>query len=687
MFFIRAMGGKFVRKLFTMKILYTVLFFFASFQLSAAPPTVPASNLNFNAIDGGFFNIGWTPGNGTRRVIICKAGSPVTFTPQNGADYTENTVFGNGQQVAPGEFVIYDNAFTSFFLTGLTPATQYFFAVFEYNGTGVNTQYLTSSFLAGSATTSAIPATQVSNSNFTVITTNSVTVTWTNGSGTRRLIVVRQGSPVNADPANNQPYSVNSAFGSGATTGPGNYTVYNGTGSSTVISNLLPGTEYFFSFYEFNGSQQPQYKTPGYTTSVTTRSVPTIASSNPAITKTDGKELFLAWTNGNGQRRIIIAKQGSDVLSAPVNGTDYNANSVFGAGQQLGAGEFVVYDDNFNATSITGLNPATTYFFKIFEYDGTGSNTAYLTASFASVSGVTATRPSIQATNIAASDITPGSIRLQLTPGNGRARLIIGRKNAPVNVTPAEFTAYTANSDFGSGQDLGNGNFALGSTTESLITFHNLEASSTYHFAVFEYNGFNQPLYLSPAATFSATTLAALPVKLTKWEAIPLSTKIKLQWTTSAELNAGHFDIERSADGINFIPVATVQAAGNSQSDIHYSKDDTDPLPGRSWYRLKMVDIDGQTEYSPVRVVLFSENPLARIAANPVQNTVELIASSLTGGNKDEWQIIGAMGQVIKKGVLTPGRTAINVTALPAGNYWLRISIDNRLQTIPFIKQ
>src|SRR5204863_1707922 len=127
-----------------MEIFYATIFILLSFQAAAIAPTTPASNFHFNVIDGGFFNIGWSSGNGARRVIICKAGGPVTYIPQNGMDYTENTNFGSGQQVAPGEYVIYDNAFTSFFLTGLTSATQYFFAVFEYNGTGSGTEYLTS---------------------------------------------------------------------------------------------------------------------------------------------------------------------------------------------------------------------------------------------------------------------------------------------------------------------------------------------------------------------------------------------------------------------------------------------------------------------------------------------------------------------------------------------------------------
>ncbi|HEX5655177.1 MAG TPA: T9SS type A sorting domain-containing protein [Chitinophagaceae bacterium] len=668
-----------------MKILYSTLSLLLSINAWSAAPTIASTNLWFNAIDGDYFNLGWTMGNGARRIMVCKAGSAPAFVPQNGIDYNANTQFGLGQEVAPGEFIVYDHFSSSFFLTGLTPATQYFFRVYEYNGTGTATEYLTSSFLSGSGTTSATPTLQTSNAVFTNISTNSLTVSWASGNGFRRLIVVREASVVGVDPVVGQPYNVSFQYGNGAVTGPGNYTVYNSTGTSTTVSNLSPGVQYIFSFYEFNGSGEPQYLMPAYTANVTTRTIPTIASSNLMITKTDGKELFLGWTNGNGQRRIVVAKQGTDVTSSPVNGIDYNANAVFGQGQQLGAGEYVVYDDNFNATSISGLNPATIYFFKVFEYDGTGSNTIYLTSSFAAVSGSTAVTPTVQAQALPVSNITSNSMRLELAAGNGRARLIIGRKNAAVNMNPADFTAYTSNTDFGAGQDLGNGNFVLAATNQSLVTIHALEPNAVYHFAIFEFNGYNQPLYLSPAITISATTSGVLPVKLLSFEASPAANRVKLQWKTATEENASHFIVERSTDAVNYTAVSTVNAIGNSQAEMNYAVDDNNPLTGKSYYRLKMVDMDGKFEYSVTRVVLFSEKATVRIAGNPARDQLQIIASTI-GNVKNSWQIINPAGQVIRKGNLQAARTELNISELAAGQYWLRVELDDEVQILSFIK-
>lgn len=668
-----------------MKIFYAAVILLFSLQLSAAPPTVPASNLSFNAIDGGYFNIGWTAGNGAKRIIICKAGSPVNFIPQNGVSYTANTNFGNGQQVETGEYIVYNSAFTSFYLTGLTAATQYYFAVYEYNGTGATTEYFLTA-LTGNAFTSSVPTVQVSNVTFSSITTSSVTINWTKGNGQRRLIVAREASAVNSNPVNNTAYNANAAFGSGVQIGTGNYVVYTSTGTSVVITNLKGGTTYHFALYEFNGSSQPQYKTPALTTSITTRSVPTIASSNVVITKADGKELSLSWTNGNGQRRIIIAKQGSNVTAVPANNTVYAANNNFGSGFQIAAGEYVVSDDNFNAATIKGLNPATVYYFKIFEYDGGAGTASYLTNSYGAVNGSTAATPTIQGSAISSSNPGANSLNLLFTKGNGRARIIIARKDVPVNVTPQDFTVYE-DGNFGEGDNLGNENFVVSNTTDAGAAIQKLEANTTYHFAVFEYNGYNQPLYLSPALTFSAKTLSPLPVKLKEWSVTAINKTVNIQWTTSTEINSSHFVIERSNNGTEFIAIKTIAAAGNSEREIKYNTEDIAPANGKLFYRIKLVDKDGSFDYSVIRTVLITSDEADFTVNSFVNRNIELVKPSFSNEKQSFWVITNAAGQVIKRGVVTNRRTLINLPGLPAGNYYISLKNKDGFKSRLFIKQ
>ena len=72
----------------------------------AAPPTVPSSNLAFPvaSLDGNRFTMSFNKGNGAFRIIVVKAGSPVTGLPVNGTEYTANAAYGTaGTEFAPGD--------------------------------------------------------------------------------------------------------------------------------------------------------------------------------------------------------------------------------------------------------------------------------------------------------------------------------------------------------------------------------------------------------------------------------------------------------------------------------------------------------------------------------------------------------------------------------------------------------
>ncbi|MGD9491749.1 MAG: GEVED domain-containing protein [Bacteroidales bacterium] len=121
----------------------------------------------------------------------------------------------------------------------------------------------------------AQPATQATIGAYTnnVSPGTSLTVNWTNGSGNSRLVVARLTATAGVDPISGLTYTANTAFGSGSTTGTGNFVVYNGTGTSVTVTGLTSGTNYTFTVYEFSNTG-PCYKIPGSSSSVFTWSPP-----------------------------------------------------------------------------------------------------------------------------------------------------------------------------------------------------------------------------------------------------------------------------------------------------------------------------------------------------------------------------------------------------------------------------
>src|SRR5690606_30208087 len=128
----------------------------------------------------------------------------------------------------------------------------------------------------------------------------------------------------------------------------------------------------------------------------------------------------------------------------------------------------------------------------------------------------------------------------------------------------------------------------------------------------------SQVLY-GPAALTTKGVIgsAILPVKLSAFYVKLSGIEVSIAWTTDMEANASHFDIERSVDGINWSKVGSVQAKGNSPVVSRYTYTDILKISGNVSYRLKMVDIDATSAYSPIRTVKVAGNVKMSIFPNP----------------------------------------------------------------------
>lgn len=73
-----------------------------------------------------------------------------------------------------------------------------------------------------------------------------------------------------------------------------------------------------------------------------------------------------------------------------------------------------------------------------------------------------------------------------------------------------------------------------------------------------------------------------------------------LTWGTESEDNSSHFNILRSQDGINFESIGTVAAQGKSTSTVHYTFDDKNPFTAENYYKLELVDNNGEVTVSNI---------------------------------------------------------------------------------------
>jgi len=161
------------------------------------------------------------------------------------------------------------------------------------------------------------------------------------------------------------------------------------------------------------------------------------------------------------------------------------------------------------SSTLAGLLPGTTYFGRAYATNAAG--TAYGEEfSFTTVAIPLAAEPTTQST-LTASAVTTGSLQLNLTGGTGTKHLVLARLTTAVNATPVDATTYLADAAFGKGTQLGTGNYVVYAGTDPSVTVTGLRASSTYTFAVFDYNDNDTPYAENYLTTAPGTLTQATP--------------------------------------------------------------------------------------------------------------------------------------------------------------------------------
>jgi len=124
------------------------------------------------------------------------------------------------------------------------------------------------------------------------------------------------------------------------------------------------------------------------------------------------------------------------------------------------------------------------------------------------------------------------------------------------------------------------------------------------------------------AQGLNPTIIPELPIELISFEAHANDGKVDLKWVTATEINNDFFTIEKTKNGSDFVEVAVVQGAGNSNGILEYLEVDWEPWEGVSYYRLKQTDFNGKYTYSGLVPVEYSPNgqPGMTIFPNPASS-------------------------------------------------------------------
>lgn len=155
---------------------------------------------------------------------------------------------------------------------------------------------------------------------------------------------------------------------------------------------------------------------------------------------------------------------------------------------------------------------------------------------------------------------------------------------------------------------------------------------------------------------------------------------VDLQWQIDQVNDIDYFILERSWDGIIFKPFATKAQDGTTI----YDHEDAAPLAGTSYYRLKIMKINGQAAFSKIQSVTIDLNHGINVFPNPARNEFTIQGEQLQNATII---IHNSMGQLIQKMPIQADTKATFFAGdLAKGLYLVSIMVDGiKAKTVKLI--
>ena len=479
------------------------------------------------------------------------------------------------------------------------------------------------------------PTSNSTNFVFSNLECDSYTIDWSNGDGANRVVVMSSSAIANA-PTDQTNYNASAVFGSGETIGANEFVIYNGSGSSVSVTNLVVATTYYISVFEYNGT------TPDCNENYLTSSVLTSTqSTTPVCDVCPNIETIMVNSCGpsgdEGLDEYIVFKNGSSALNVddikvtfPFAGS--YCNTTCGTKTLVTNTSYITQLNNAAGCSkFAYLDPIPANY-RVVVFTGKSPNFAY---DFSSMCGSGTSQVAIVFCNNSS-----GSGRYANSSGSNR----------------------TTNIDWGTCSQSVTF-LSSGATTGDDGDFANFDASGTVSYS-------NQGMCLA----------TPLPIELAYFELEKQNSGTLLSWETWSELETVSFNILRSLDGLNYKTIGTVQAAGTSNETIRYSYLDDYIKSGVVYYRLELEDLEGKSTVGDLSINRKSQETL-------IENTESSWVVNVEDISKNSYiTVYETSGVLLNTFKLNSTRTVLSKLEYPSGIYILKIVTANKTHSVKVVK-
>lgn len=203
------------------------------------------------------------------------------------------------------------------------------------------------------------------------------------------------------------------------------------------------------------------------------------------------------------------------------------------------------------------------------------------------------------------------------------------------------------------------------------------------------------PTVLTYTGTCASTiNLSFLPIELTRFEGDCNNGDVMLTWQTASEKNNQVFNVERSADGVQFEIIGSLKGAGTYEGYNNYTFIDNNKFDGLAYYRLSQQDYNGKVSQSKIISVehLCGEHNDAEIFIypNPSQNNAVINLKLIKKSSVSTlvYDGIGRLVASLPSKDFEVGLQNINIDAndFAPGIYFIKTSINDKEYVQKFVK-
>jgi parallel beta-helix repeat protein len=176
----------------------------------------------------------------------------------------------------------------------------------------------------------------------------------------------------------------------------------------------------------------------------------------------------------------------------------------------------------------------------------------------------------------------------------------------------------------------------------------------------------------------------ALPISLTSFKGRAQNKANVLEWSTSSEQNNKGFNLQHSANNLDFKTLGFITGS-NGNTSKNYAYTHSNPFAGVNYYRLQQIDLDGKSSFS--KTISIDNKLNGSIVAKPNPSNGIFTFQGIDFSDYDEkisYNLIDLLGKKIDAKV---NRNTLDIRQEPNGIYYLQILQNGTIiQTTKLVK-